>query len=332
MLLFLHALAHAQDAVSLELVQRAQQGIDLPKVSVIANVNTEALTLELRCGQTPVSATGQPRAGQRLEVEIPLSTPGPAHCSGSLALTLPDGAQGSMPLAFDVELLAPIEIVVDPQSVDVESQTLSLSLSREANRVEVTASGLDGEVGQGSLNVQGIPAGSTIALPWSQTDGAEVLRLHVKAEDQDGFWSAVDLFPWSYAIPHEDVVFNTNEATIQDSENEKLTAAMEEIVAVQQKYGQHAEINLFVAGYTDTVGDAASNRTLSAQRARAIAAWFQQAGFSGTIYFQGFGEAGQLVATGDNVDEPANRRAAYIIAAQPPPASPMLPTTQWTAL
>jgi outer membrane protein OmpA-like peptidoglycan-associated protein len=107
---------------------------------------------------------------------------------------------------------------------------------------------------------------------------------------------------------------------------------MAEIESVQARYGEHAEINLYVGGFTDTVGSAATNRALSQRRARAIAAWFRSAGFSAPVYYQGFGEDGLAVPSGDEVDEPANRRAAYIIAAQPPPISSTLPGDSWTAL
>lgn len=322
--------AWAQDAVSLELVQRAQQGIGLPRVSVLANVDTVQLSMSLSCGGLPVSASGAPKAGERLDMDIPLNGPRTAHCSGELSVRLGDGSEGKMPLAFDVELLAPLEISVDRDSVNLENGTLSLSLSRPAAQVTIMATGVDGEVGSG--DARGVSGGEPVQLSWSQDAGAEVLRLRVRAEDADGFWSAVELFPWYYAIPHEDVVFESNQSTIRSSESSKLDDAMAEISAVQDKYGQHAQINLYVAGYTDTVGSAASNQGLSERRARAIASWFQGAGFSGNIYYQGFGENGQLVYTADGVDEARNRRAAYIVAAEAPPSSPQLPGSHWIAL
>ena len=321
--------AFAQDAVSLQVVRNAQLGSGLPRLTVIANADTTRLAVDLRCGATDASAEGAPKAGGRLDVDIPLSAPGPATCAGELAVALADGSEGTMPLQFDVNLLAPIEITVARDAVDIDARTLSLATSRPAN-ITVTASGLDGELGQGSFG--GAPAGEPVTLSWQQPDGAEVVRLHVRAEDGDGFWSALDLFPWFYAIPHEDVVFASNQSDVRDSEARKLTDAMTEISGVTAKYGQHAEVNLYVAGYTDSVGAAGANKALSERRARAIAAWFRAAGFSGTIYYQGFGEAGLLVPSGDEVDEPRNRRAAYIVAAEAPPESPQMPGSRWTKL
>ena len=95
-LLWSLSVAWAQDAVTLELVQRAQHGAGLPRVSVIANVDTRQLTVSLRCGELPVSATGAPSAGERLDIDIALTSPRSAHCSGELSVTLEDGSEAVM--------------------------------------------------------------------------------------------------------------------------------------------------------------------------------------------------------------------------------------------
>lgn len=64
-----------------------------------------------------------------------------------------------------------------------------------------------------------------------------------------------------------------------------------------------------VYGYTDTVGSASSNMTLSENRARAVANYLIQRGVSsGRIRSMGYGETNLKVQTGDNVNEPLNRR------------------------
>jgi outer membrane protein OmpA-like peptidoglycan-associated protein len=64
-----------------------------------------------------------------------------------------------------------------------------------------------------------------------------------------------------------------------------------------------------VYGHTDTVGSTASNQRLSEERARAVANYLINHGVaSSRIRWQGFGETQLKVATGDNVNEPANRR------------------------
>ena len=64
-----------------------------------------------------------------------------------------------------------------------------------------------------------------------------------------------------------------------------------------------------VYGHTDTVGSAASNQRLSEQRAQSVSNYLIGRGVSSArIRWMGFGETQLKVATGDNVNEPLNRR------------------------
>jgi outer membrane protein OmpA-like peptidoglycan-associated protein len=66
-----------------------------------------------------------------------------------------------------------------------------------------------------------------------------------------------------------------------------------------------------VYGFTDTTGSAATNQRLSEQRAQAVADYMIARGVARSrIATQGFGERVEhlRVRTGDNVDEPLNRR------------------------
>ena len=64
-----------------------------------------------------------------------------------------------------------------------------------------------------------------------------------------------------------------------------------------------------VYGHTDTVGSSASNQRLSEQRAQSVSNYLIGRGVSSArIRWMGFGETQLKVATGDNVNEPMNRR------------------------
>jgi len=64
-----------------------------------------------------------------------------------------------------------------------------------------------------------------------------------------------------------------------------------------------------VYGHTDTVGSTASNQRLSEERARAVTNYLTSRGVSSArVRWQGFGETQLKIATGDGVNEPANRR------------------------
>jgi outer membrane protein OmpA-like peptidoglycan-associated protein len=67
--------------------------------------------------------------------------------------------------------------------------------------------------------------------------------------------------------------------------------------------------DVLVIGHTDTVGDAAWNDRLSAQRAERVKAYLVEIGIpAGRIRTAGRGERELLVPTTDNTEEPRNRR------------------------
>ena len=64
-----------------------------------------------------------------------------------------------------------------------------------------------------------------------------------------------------------------------------------------------------VYGHTDTTGSATTNQRLSEQRAQAMANYLISQGVSSSrVRWMGFGETRLKVSTGDNVNEPLNRR------------------------
>ena len=327
-ILLLIAAASAQDAVSLSTVRVAQVGEAPPSITVNAAVGGR-VDLSLGCGPKTyhlASAIAPAGAYPLLLAGLPQ---GHHDCRGKLALAADDGTTGEMPVGFSVDVLPLLTLHADRDDIDLVNRRVQVSGSRPLVRIDVEARGDAGTiVGSGTYTAPG-PA-PKLGLEWSA--GAETLRLHVVGTDANGFRAALDLSPWSYAIPHEDVVFASDQATIGEAEGPKLERAYGEIQKVLARFGDVAEVKLFVAGYTDTVGDGGHNATLSDARARAIAAWFRQRGFSGEIRYQGFGEGALAVATADSVDEPKNRRAVYVIAADVPARSGDLPRSDWKPL
>ena len=317
--------ASAQDAVKMDIVRVGQVGQSPPAFLVHAQVPLDDLTVQLQCGGTRAATSGAVERGKsvRLALEVPR---GQHRCSGRLSIRASDGSEGELPLKFGVTMHPPLEVTVPRDSVDLSGGQLSVVLDRAAQSVKVEVVGPGGAIiGHGSNTAGPFSAGSPIPLSWTDS-GEEVIQLRVVGTDTDGFWGQVDLSPWAYEVPHDDVVFASGDAQILPAEEPKLEAALAEVGKIVEKYGSVAQINLYVAGYTDTVGSAASNVTLSRARARAIAGWFQAHGFEHPIHYQGFGEQGLAVATPDETDEAANRRAAYIIAAEPPPVSTAIPS------
>ncbi|MCK6505780.1 OmpA family protein [Myxococcota bacterium] len=325
--LALSATAGAQDAVRLEIVREGVVGGASPALTVHPRVDLERLDLQLSCGATRAGHQGP--AELAVPVVVPLPVPQGRHaCTGRLAVRMTDGSEGEMPLSFQVEVLPELRLSTAPDHLDLQAGTLVVEGSRPLASAEAILTGEQGELGRAERTS---PAGDGLTLHWSPPS-AEILQIQVTAQDAHGFAARLDLFPWSYSVPHEDVVFETGSATIRPEEEGKLEDAWARLQEVIGRYGKVAPVHLYVAGYTDTVGSAASNRTLSEARARAIAAWFRARGFTGPTWYQGLGEQGQAVPTPDETDEAANRRVDYIVAAQAPPKSERLPTSTWTPL
>jgi outer membrane protein OmpA-like peptidoglycan-associated protein len=155
-------------------------------------------------------------------------------------------------------------------------------------------------------------------VSWTPIREEAVARIEVFVYDTAGYYKGVALTPWSVAVPHEEVNFKTDSADIADAEKPKLEASFTHVTEALAKHPEIRGVRLFIAGHTDTVGDADYNVRLSRARAQAIAKWFRQRGLRIGIGWEGFGESALLVKTADDVDEPRNRRVDYILSADEP--------------
>ncbi|HTQ45425.1 MAG TPA: OmpA family protein [Polyangiaceae bacterium] len=219
------------------------------------------------------------------------------------------GAQSTTP---------PLQVEIDKSKVDLKEHHLELRASHDLTKVTIKVTGDSGNVlDNQSLDLGPQPANTPLVLRWSPIDEEPVAKIEVSAYDAAGSWRTITITPWSIAIPHEEVNFRTDSFQIDDPEKPKLEASF---VKVTEALAKHPEIHvtLFIAGHTDTVGDASYNMRLSRQRAQSIARWFRTRGLKIPIAFEGFGESALLVKTADEVDEPRNRRVDYILSVEEP--------------
>lgn len=322
--------ALAADPIALEVVSRAQKDLGKPSLTLVVNQDAESLDARVDCAGAWGESHGGANAGDRIKMDFDVPV-GTHTCTGTLSAEFSDGSAGEMPLKFQVTMLGPMKIEVPADQINMEERTMVVIMDRQPSTVQVQAYG-PGDLLLGEVSVPSFGAGpgDPIEVQW-KSEG-EVIRLHVIGTDVDGFWTAKDLMPWYYNIPHEDVIFASGQSEILPEEEYKLQDALAEANKVIGKYGSVAKVNLYVAGYTDTVGDKNNNKRLSQSRAAAIARWYRDHGFEGEIYYQGFGEQGLALATPDNTDEPQNRRALYVLAAETPPVSEAMPRQMWTKL
>ncbi|MCA9688869.1 MAG: OmpA family protein [Nannocystaceae bacterium] len=179
-------------------------------------------------------------------------------------------------------------------------------------------------------------AGDTMEFRWPADLG--VFMVELSANGEQGQTAEYRLVPWQVEIPHVDVIFDSGKDIIKPGEAPKVDkafdAAVKELVALERinkLVNSNIQAQLYIVGYTDTVGPAGKNQALSDRRAKAIAKYFKQKGIWCEIYYAGMGERGLAVPTPDSTDEARNRRAVYLLTAQRPPAGGHIPG-KWTKL
>jgi outer membrane protein OmpA-like peptidoglycan-associated protein len=262
---------------------------------------------------------------KRQAVTIPIGdgAAGKAVYKGTLSAQVagePQRWSGDLELGTLVR--APIKVSYDIDHLDLDHHVLQFKLSRPAGTAELTVIGEDGkELGTGSATYKKDPPDTWLAISWTQPAAARVMMMKLHVVAADGLTTDLELVPWSVAVEHQDVNFAVNSAIIAPGEEAKLDAGLARIAEIVKRSERFLKMRLYVAGHTDTVGATASNRKLSLDRARAIAAYFRKQGLALPVAFAGFGEAVPKVKTADETDEPANRRVDYVLgpAAAPPP-------------
>jgi outer membrane protein OmpA-like peptidoglycan-associated protein len=208
----------------------------------------------------------------------------------------------------------PLHISYDADHLDLDHHVLQFKPSRSITAAELVVLGEDGsELDRTSATYDKPAPGAWLDIRWNQRDNARVMKLRLHASAADGAGVVLELTPWSVTIDHQDVNFATDSSTIDDAEAPKLDASLAKIADVVKTSGRFIKMTLYIAGHTDTVGPAAKNRKLSIARALAIATYFRKKGLTIPIAAAGFGEDVPKVKTQDETDEPANRRADYVL-------------------
>lgn len=214
----------------------------------------------------------------------------------------------------------PPRVSIDKSKIDLANHRLELRMSQPPAAVSIKVVAESGEVlADERHDFTGKPAGSLLVVTWTPSSDARPARIELQAHDVTGGFAGVAILAWSVTIPHEEVVFATDSSEIAEPERPKLEASLKLINAAlathKEEFGRPT---LFIAGHTDTVGSNAYNLKLSQARAQSIGRWFKSRGLRIPIAYEGFGETALAVQTPDDTDEPRNRRADYILAAEEP--------------
>lgn len=230
------------------------------------------------------------------------------------------------------ERLPPLELRLDPANVDLERGQLECALSRPAAKLTLKVLGLDGAVlAEAEQAFDAAKAGSPLVIRWQPPRGA-VARIELFGHDTSGYYKGIAITPWSFEVPHEDVVFRTDSVDIDPSEEKKLAASLALIKKQLPRAQSLGTVTLFILAHTDTVGAAEYNQKLSARRALSIGRWFKSHGVGVPMAYDGVGESMPKVETPDEVAEPRNRRVDYMLAIEPPRFKRSRVTPAWKRL
>jgi hypothetical protein len=244
------------------------------------------------------------------------------------------GEKSDFKMRYTMERARKIELKLDPADVDLSARQMTFTISNDAKKaVLIFYDDAGDELSLFCKKYRGAKAGTTLKLKWS--DPGEFAYMDLRVYDTAGFWTGVRLTPFSIAVPHERVVFDSGKWNIKKSEEPKLEKALKHIKKEMEKLSKlnaKLPLSFYIAGYTDTVGTKASNRTLSNNRARSIAGWFRKNGLRIPTFYQGLGEDVLAVDTADETDEARNRRAIFILGTQQPAKSRDFPKDKWKKL
>ena len=334
LLVGLVATAAQAQGVNVQFSTRVATG-EHPKVTFVASEALAGLAVELQddAGRETRARFGATAKGAARTVVLP-AEPGRRRYTGRVLVTRGGQTQES-PLTFEVVVAPKLEIRIDKALVDVAARRLQARFSRPAARAELKVVPATGgpPVAEAEQDLGGRPAGEPLDLTWpAPASGAEVGRIDLRLYDTDGFYAGVSLYPWSVHIPHEEVGFATDSASIEAAEEPKLAASLRKIGEALARHRELGPIKLYIAGHTDTVGADGYNLDLSNRRARAIATWFRRHGLRLPVLFEGFGEHAPAVGTPDETAEARNRRVDYILAVEDPVLKATRFRARWKAL
>lgn len=322
------ASAFAQAGFQYKVNKKVQvdQGYPSLVLRATGDISSGTVTFKRSDGKSFTKQIGSLKAGATKQ--IPIKQPAGTH-KYKVTISAKGSAGETVETSIDIEatLVAELALSVDPNKARIGKGEIPVSANRPMDRVETEIFDSNGnKLYEGTQNLGGKKGTFTVKWPAKEDVGG----IRLKAYDVDGFWRSVLLEPFWVEIPHKEVIFNFGKASWDETEEPKLEDTLANIREAMKKHKDKGlQMQLYIAGYTDTVGSKADNYKLSTSRARAIAKWFEKKGLDIPIYYQGFGESVLKVKTPDETKNEKNRRAVYVLGNARPPLSKTLPKANW---
>lgn len=171
-------------------------------------------------------------------------------------------------------------------------------IAKPANEAVTVLPSADGHVG--TVVVQRGDDRRILDQAYATTRNGEAVSIASAAEIKDAFGATLQ------ALPSRPAVFTLYFITGTDELTDESKADLQKILA---ELKQRPVPDVLVIGHTDTVGEYRNNDRLSAQRAETVKGFLAGIGIAAErIQTSGRGERELIIPTGDDADEPLNRR------------------------
>jgi outer membrane protein OmpA-like peptidoglycan-associated protein len=295
------------------------------------DVETASVTLSAK-GQKKreFSVKALPSGGQH-QMEFPTPAKRTTRWTAHVRARTAAGLRQSK-MQFDVASVPPLDVQVQKKDVVLEAHRAVVRANRTLTKADIAAFDTAGaRVVDTTVELPANRAGRPVTVAWDAPEGEIPSKVVMKLYDEHRLWMEVTVEPFWVDIVHDDVEFETAKWAVRPGEAHKLDDAIAKIRAELAKHGDDFQPNIYVGGYTDTVGSPADNQALSGKRARVIARYFREKGLTRPIFWAGFGESALAVATADETEEARNRRAVYIIGKEAPRGTGF-PGARWRRL
>lgn len=171
-------------------------------------------------------------------------------------------------------------------------------VAKPPNETVTVLPSADGHIG--TVVVQRGDERQVLNQPYATTRNGEAVVVLSPAEVKQEFGATLQ------ALPARPTIFLLHFVTGTDELTEESKGELQRIL---DELKQRPVPDVYVIGHTDTVGELRGNDQLSAQRAETVKGFLVGIGIPAErIETAGRGKREPIVPTGDNVDEPKNRR------------------------
>jgi len=298
------------------------QGRDKPSITVTPTDDLKRMEVVLTREDTGKSINlkvGSLKAGKSKSLSFKHAK-GFAHYSATFDVLFVSGAKRNFSTDFDVSRCEGLKILMGPSDVDLGGGTVKMRATNQLTEAQLVVLGDNGRrLRQVEESFEPHTPGDVLEMSWDPVE-EDILRVEILASDVCRATYTQRIMPFSIEIPHEEVVFDTGRHAVTPGEAPKLKKTLGHIQKALSRHGTLLALKLYIGGCTDTVGGREGNRALSQRRAKSIATWLSKNGLprSLAVYYYGCGEDKLKKPTPDEVDEPSNRRAIYMLSSQAP--------------